>query len=126
MVQPKVASFFPDERSREEFLLVLAHGNRRTVLALVTALMGSGAAVVVTAGGRSAAIGYTLALVLYTAAAGIFANVSWRHWPARVFTLRPNWPGTGAGLRLQAVAMLALVTTGFLIAVAVSVALPGR
>lgn len=48
VVQPRVARFFPDESRREEFLLVLAHGNRRGVIAVVAGLALSAAAVMVT------------------------------------------------------------------------------
>lgn len=40
VVQPKVTRFFADPGRREEFLTVLAAGNRRSVVALISALVG--------------------------------------------------------------------------------------
>jgi hypothetical protein len=120
VVQPAVTAFLPDERRREEFLILLAHGNRWKVVGLVTALLLTGLALVVTSG-RAMAVGYTVSLVLYAAAAGIFAHVSWRHWPARVFAVPAELAGFRRRLRVQALAMLSLVGTAFVIALMVSV-----
>jgi hypothetical protein len=119
VVQPKVARFFTDQVRREEFLVTLAHGNRRPVVALICVLLVT-AAGVVSAAPHTAAIGYAVVLGLYAAAALIFANVSWRHWPARVFALPAELPGYRRRLAAQAWAMLALVGTGFLVALSVS------
>ncbi|TMC03406.1 MAG: hypothetical protein E6J41_27525 [Chloroflexi bacterium] len=62
-----------------------------------------------------------MALVLYLAAAAVFANVSWRHWPARVFALPEELAGYQRRLRLQAWTILGLVTVAFLVALSVSV-----
>jgi hypothetical protein len=115
VVQPKVARFFADERRREEFLLTLAHGNRWPVVALIVALLAT-AGGVIAASPRATAVGYTVAAVLYLAAAAIFVNVSWRHWPARVFALPEEWAGYRRRLGRQARAMLGLVGTAYLIA----------
>ncbi|WP_331767325.1 hypothetical protein [Embleya sp. NBC_00896] len=121
VVQPKVASFLPDEQRREEFLVTLAHGNRRKVVGLVAALLLTGVAVIVSSAGAKV-VGYAAALVLYAGAAGIFAHVSWRHWPARVFALPPELAGFRRRLRLLATTMLALVGAGFVVTLTVSVA----
>jgi len=121
VVQPKVTRFFADDQRREEFLLTLAHGNRRPVVALIAVLVLTAAGVAATAP-RSAAIGYGVVLVLYATAAVIFWNVSWRHWPARVFALPAELPDYRRRLARQAWAMLALVGTGFLTALTVSLA----
>lgn len=121
VVQPKVAVFFADEQRREEFLVALAHGNRRRVVALVAALLLTGLGVLAGSSGWAAA-GIAVSLGLYAVAAGVFANVSWRHWPARVFALPEELPGFQRRLRLQAASMTVLVGAGFLLALAVSVA----
>jgi hypothetical protein len=132
VVQPKVARFFgdnarreeharrEDDERREEFVTTLAHGNRWRVVALIVALLLTAVGVVLTAR-RTAAIGYGVAVVLYLAAAGIFGNVSWRHWPARVFALPDELPGYRRRLAYQAWAMLGLVGAAFLVALTVSV-----
>lgn len=119
VVQPKVDRFFPDEESREEFLVALAHGNRWRVVALMAVLLLSGVAVVVVS--PELRIGFAVSLALYGCAAAIFYNVSWRHWPARVFALPEELPGFRRRLRLQAWTMLELVGTAYLVALSVSV-----
>jgi hypothetical protein len=121
VVQPKVAKFFPDERRLEDFLLVLAHGNRWKVVGLLALITVTCVAVVITASARTVAVGYAASLVLYAAAGIVFAHVSWRHWPTRVFALPAELAGFRRRLRVQAVAMLALVGTAFVTALCVSV-----
>jgi hypothetical protein len=120
VVQPRVGRFFTDERRREAFLVVLANGNRWRVAPLAGALLLTAAAVVGTA--PRLARGYAAALVLYAVAAAIFANVSWRHWPARVFALPDELAGFQRRLRAQAWAMVGLVGTAFVVALSASVA----
>jgi hypothetical protein len=120
VVQPRVARFFPDESRREEFLLALAHGNRWRVVALVGVLMLSAVAVILT--WPRVMTGYATALVLYAAAAAVFVNVSWRHWPSRVFALPDELAGFRRRLRIQAWAMLGLVGLAFIVTLSVSVA----
>jgi hypothetical protein len=121
VVQPRVARFFTDAGRREEFLTTLAHGNRWRVVGLVAALVLTALGVIVSAP-RTVATGYAVVLVLYLAAAAIFVNVSWRHWPARVFALPSEVPGFQRALRRQAWAMCALVAAAFGTALIVSVA----
>ncbi len=120
VVQPKVATFFPDAEAREPFLLLLAHGNRWKVIGLVAVLVVTGLAVAVFSGGL-VAIGYAVALLLYAMATGIFWYVSWRHWPARVFAVSEELPGYQRRLHVLATAMLLLVAVAFLVALVVSV-----
>lgn len=119
VVQPKVARFFPDERRREEFLATLAQDNRWRVLALVGALLTTGAAGLVL-GPPGAATGLAVVLALDAVATVIFVHVSWRHWPARVFALDGELAGFRRRLRLCAATMLLLVGSGFIIAVTMS------
>jgi len=123
VVQPKVARFFTDDSRREEFLTTLAHGNRWKVVGLIAALVVTALGVIVSAR-RPVAIGYAVALVLYLGAAAIFVNVSWRHWPARVFALPAELPGFRRALRLRAWSMCVLVGAAFLTALATIVAFP--
>jgi len=120
VVQPKVALFLPDEQRREELLTTLAQGNRWKVLPLIGALMLTAAGVALTAS-ATVATGYLVALALYAAAAAVFVNVSWRHWPARVFALPEELPGFRRSLTIQARTILVLVGAAFLVALSVSV-----
>ncbi|MFI5912973.1 hypothetical protein [Dactylosporangium sp. NPDC051541] len=105
VVQPKAERFFKErgDDDYEDFLLVMAHGNRWKVVPLIAALL-------VTAG----LSGQYLAIPVYLLAAGIFANVSWRHWPARVFALPAERPAFRRRLRVQAWAMTVLAGGAFL------------
>lgn len=120
VVQPKVTRFFPDERQREEFLTILAHGNRWRVVALLATLIVTATAVLLTSPGAMVSTGYAAALVPHLAAAGVFAHVSWQHWPARVFALPAELSGYRRRLRALAWTMLGLVGTAFLAARAAS------
>ena len=112
VVQPKVARFGFDDERLEEFLTLLAQGNRWKVVPIVGALLATGAGVAALTGGgiRLTFLGVS---VLYVAAAAVFADVSWRHWPARVFALPGERPALRRGLRLRAWTMLVLVGTAF-------------
>jgi hypothetical protein len=120
VVQPRVARFFADEERREDFLVRLAHGNRWPVVGLVGVLMLSAVLVMITS--PRVLAGYAVAIALYAGAAAVFVNVSWRHWPSRVFALPEELAGFRRRLRVQAWAMLALVGAAFVIALSVSVA----
>jgi putative copper export protein len=125
VVQPKVAAFFTDDVRREEFLTVLAQGNRWRVVGLIIVLLLSGTGVVLTAP-SAAAVGFGVALALEVVAAVIFVEVSWRHWPARVFALSQEIPGFQRALRVRARCMLGLVGLAFLVALGSAVGLGVR
>lgn len=119
VVQPRVARFFRDDEQREEFLVVLANGNRWPVVALVVGLLLSGGGVAI-AGSGPVAVGFTLAVGLDLVAAGIFVDVSWRHWPARIFALPEEIPGFRRRLTARAATMTVLVGVSYVVALTVS------
>ncbi|WP_330277846.1 hypothetical protein OG205_20530 [Lentzea sp. NBC_00516] len=119
VVQPRVARFFRDDEQREEFLVVLANGNRWPVVALVVGLLFSGGGVAI-AGSGAVSVGFTLAVGLDVVAAGIFVDVSWRHWPARIFALPEEIPGFRRRLTVRAATMTVLVGVSYVVALAVS------
>jgi hypothetical protein len=119
VVQPRVERFFPDRERREEFLLLLAHGNRRPVVALIAVLLLTDLAVLL--GRPEIRLGYGIALVLYLLASALFVHVSWRHWPARVFALPEELPGFQRRLRQLAWMMLGCVGAAFLTTLSASV-----
>ena len=120
VVQPKVARFGFDDDRLEEFLTLLAQGNRWKVVPIVAALLvtGAGVAALTEGGTRVTFLGV---LLLYCAAAAVFADVSWRHWPARVFALPEERPALRRALRLRAWTMLVLVGTAFAAALVTTV-----
>lgn len=119
VVQPRVARFFRDDEQREEFLVVLANGNRWPVVALIVGLLLSGGAVAF-AGSGAMSVGYTLAVGLDLVAAGIFVDVSWRHWPARIFALPKEIPGFRRRLTMRATTMTVLIGASYVVALTVS------
>lgn len=119
VVQPRGARFFRDDEQREEFLVVLANGNRWPVVALVVGLLFSGGGVAI-AGSGAVSVGFTLAVGLDLVAAGIFVDVSWRHWPARIFALPEEIPGFRRRLTVRAAAMTVLVGVSYVVALTVS------
>jgi hypothetical protein len=125
VVQPKVAAFFADDARREEFLTVLAQGNRWRVIGLIAVLLVSGIGVVITTSTAAAVVGFAGAVGLDAVAALAFVEVSWRHWPRRVFALPEEVPGYQRALRIRARIMLVLVGTAFVIALGSAVGLGG-
>ncbi|GAA2362061.1 hypothetical protein [Dactylosporangium salmoneum] len=108
VVQPKAERFFAGRDDEyEDFLLTMAHGNRWKVVPLIAGLLVTAAL---------ARIWFVLPV--YAVAALVFANVSWRHWPARVFALPAERPAFRRSLRAQAWTMTALAGGAFLTALA--------
>jgi hypothetical protein len=110
VVQPRIHRFLPTPQAREEFLILLAQGNRWRVAPLIAFLALS-----------AAALGLIVPAVLYAVAGAVFANVSWRHWPSRLFALPEELPGYQHRLRRQAWLMLGLAGCAFVAALTVSV-----
>jgi hypothetical protein len=120
VVQPKVARFGFDDDRLEEFLTLLAQGNRWKVVPIVAALLGTAAGIAALTGGGTRLV-FLGVLLLYCAAAAVFADVSWRHWPARVFALPQERPALRRALRLRAWTMLVLVGVAFAAALVTTV-----
>jgi uncharacterized membrane protein len=122
VVQPKVARFFGNDDDRhEEFVALIAQGNRWKVVALILALGGTGIALWAMDEYDNAPAQLTKASLL-VAATVIFWYVSWRHWPRRVFALPAERPALRRQLRVLATTMTVLVGAAFVIGVGASVA----
>jgi hypothetical protein len=121
VVQPRSARFFRDDDQLEEFLTVLAHGNRWRVLAMAATLIASATALVVVCPWAGARVVYGIALALDLSATAVFVHVSWRHWPARVFALSQERPDFRRRLLMSARAIWLLVGAGFVLALVASV-----
>ncbi len=121
VVQPRSAGFFREDDQLEEFLTVLAHGNRWRVLAMAATLIASASAIIVVCPWSGSRVVYGIALVLDVAATAVFVHVSWRHWPARVFALAQERPDFRRKLRMSARAIWLLVGAGFVLTLVASV-----
>lgn len=121
VVQPRSARFFRDDDQLEEFLTVLAQGNRWRVLVMAATLIAGAAAIIVVCPWSGARVVYGIALALDVAATAVFVHVSWRHWPARVFALPEERPVFRRRLLMSARAIWLLVGTGFVLVLAAGV-----
>jgi hypothetical protein len=122
VAQPRAARFFgSDDDAYEEFLVTLGAGNRRPVLAIITAVAGSGMLIMLVA--DVSPVLMVVELVLLGVAAAVFASVSWRLWPRRVFAIPAERPRHREVLRRHALAMVGLVGAAFTLAV-VAIATP--
>lgn len=119
VVQPRAARFFTGDDALEEFLTVLGSGNRRPVVAIIAGLLVSGVLLAATQTWTPArASMFAAEGVALLAATAVFARVSWRLWPRRVFALPEERPAHRAALRRHAMAMVGLVGAAFVLAVA--------
>lgn len=121
IVQPRLAGMVGGDPARvEEAQRELAAGNRWPVVGMITMLWLSGAGLaalgvpVATTAWWAAVVGKAL---LLAAATVLFWWVSWRAWPRRVFALPDELPGLQRRFRLVALAMAALVGSGFVLGV---------
>jgi uncharacterized membrane protein len=122
VVQPKAARFFAgDDDRHEEFVALIAQGNRWKVIVLIVALAGSGAVLWAMDDFEHTAVHLVKAGLLAFATA-IFWYVSWRHWPRRVFALPEERPAMRRQLRMLASTMTVLVGAAFVIGVSATVA----
>src|SRR3954447_20911719 len=119
IVQPRARRFLGGADRYEAFAVSLAAGARHGVLALIALLAASGAglvAVEVSGADDPGALWTVLAAVkavLLVAAAALFAHVSWRQWPARLFALPAELEALQARFRASALALSALVAAAF-------------
>ncbi|HEY1275333.1 MAG TPA: hypothetical protein VGF25_10500 [Thermoleophilaceae bacterium] len=121
VVQPRAARFFGDSpRERERFAVALAAGARRPVLAAVALLAASGLGLVLLEDDRGTGWWVLVALkaALLAAAAALFAYVSWRLWPARLFATGDELPSHRRRFYSVAVALTAIVALEFVLGAA--------
>ena len=111
VVQPRAARFLGDERRSEGFAATLAAGARWKVIGLIAVLAASGIALVLLTGDRSGGWWALVVVksVLLVAALALFANVSWRLWPARLFAPDSELPAVRRSFRRSAWALTAIV-----------------
>jgi uncharacterized membrane protein len=122
VVQPRAARFLEEERRREAFAATLAAGARYGVLAVIAVLALSGGALVLVGAdeGRDdawwALIGLKVALLALATA--VFARVSWRLWPQRLFAGPDELPGVRRRFLRAAYVLTAAVAVAIVAGVA--------
>lgn len=98
VVQPRAERFLGGAPRYEGFAVTLAAGARWKVLGLCAGLLASGVgliAIQLSAHGGASTLWYLLVAVkavLLVSAVALFAHVSWRLWPARLFALESELP----------------------------------
>jgi hypothetical protein len=124
VVQPRAARLLGPERY-EQFAAVVADGARWAVLGMcgVLAATGFGLVAVALAAGHPGPGWLALATaktVVLCAALTVFAHVSWRLWPRRVFALPRELPALHRAFRRAALTLVALVGAELVLGVAAS------
>ena len=122
VVQPRSRRFLGDEETREGFAATLASGARYPVLALIAVIAISGGALAAIGGDGGRSEGWWALVAIkggvLVAALAVFAWVTWRLWPARIF----SGPGEREAVRRRfaaaAATLLGLVAIGTLLGVA--------
>ena len=127
VVDGKAFAFFPDRREYERYSTHLAHGMRYLVTAglLTTGLTGFALMGLRWTSSNGAWLGLMAAkAAVWLAAGGLFAYVSWVHWPWRSLAAPDEMPGYRREGVLLACGMVALSGTGFLLGQACRLAYP--
>lgn len=112
VVQPRAAQFLADDRELEGFAATLAAGARYAVLGVMAVVLLSGVVLVAAQADGQTAGWWALVGVktgLLAVALGLFANVSWRLWPARLFAAPEELPALRRRFRLAAYVLAGLV-----------------
>lgn len=124
IVQPRATRFLGgDDGALEAFLTELGAGNRRPVIVLVAAALATGAALPFLREASTAhAVMYVGEAVCFVAAFAVFARVSWRLWPQRLFALPEERPRHRRAFYQHAATIVVLVAAAFALS-AVNVAL---
>ena len=114
VVQPRAVAALDDP---EPLYVALAAGARWKVIAMVGVLAASGAGLILAEDDPSSAWVVLVAIktVLLIAALSLFAHVSWRMWPARLFALPDELPAHRRRFRIVALALTVLVSTAFVL-----------
>lgn len=127
VIDGKAFAYFADRREYERFSTHLAHGMRYLVTAglLTTGLTGFALAGLRWASGNDTWASLMAAkVVAWLLACGLFAYVSWVHWPWRSLAAPAEMPGYRREGVWLACGMVALSGTGFLLGQACRLAYP--
>jgi uncharacterized membrane protein len=117
----RARAYFPAAADFEDFTTAISHGARRPVIAALGVVALSGVALLLLARGSHSSAWWAFIsakAVLFLAIIGLFAYISWRMWPARVFATARELPGTQR--RFRRVAWLMLVLAGLSMALGVA------
>ena len=127
VVDSKVFTYFPDRADYERFSTHLAHGMRYMVVAGLLTCGLSGFALMGLRWDTANAtwVGLMVAKVLvWLAACGLFAYVSWVHWPWRSLAAPEEFAGYRRQGIVLAAGMVVLSGTGFALGQACRLAYP--
>jgi uncharacterized membrane protein len=121
VLYPRARAFFERDEDFEGILVAMAHGARWKVIAALGAIAATGAVLLWTRREHAGSPGWTAVIfakcVVFLAAATLFAIVSWKLWPARVFASPKDLPRIRRLFRAVAFTMLALASTSLALGV---------
>jgi len=124
VVQARVRALFDDPVRAEEVAVFMAAGARWKVIGVMAILAATGGGLALV-GGRGHSTWWQIAIgtkgVLLVVAAAVFAWVSWRLWPARVFALPEEVPGWQRRFQIVGATLLGLVSAEFVLGIAAHV-----
>jgi uncharacterized membrane protein len=114
VVQPRAAATLDDP---EALAVALAAGARWKVIAMCAVLAASGVGLIAIEDDPASAwvVLVSLKTALLIAALALFAHVSWRMWPARLFALPGELPAHRRRFRVVALTLTALVGAAFVL-----------
>src|SRR3712207_363939 len=114
VVQPRAAATLDDP---EPLFVALAAGARWKVIAMVAVLAASGGGLIAIKDDATTAWAVLVALkaLLLIAALALFAHVSWRMWPARLFALPAELPRHRRRFRTVALTLTGMVGVAFVL-----------
>lgn len=114
VVQPRAAATLDDP---EPLFVALAAGARWKVIAMVAVLALSGGGLILTEDDATTTWSVLVALkaLLLIGALALFAHVSWRMWPARLFAIPEELPDHRRRFRVLAMTLTAMVGLAFVL-----------
>jgi hypothetical protein len=121
IVQPRATEYFGTPERYEPFAATLAAGARWKVVGMAAALALSGGGLVAVQVARAedpSALWIALVVakgLLLLAAVALFAHVSWRLWPRRIFASRAELPAVQLHFRTIALMLTAIVGLAFVL-----------
>lgn len=121
ILQPRARHYFLKDREYEDFLATVSHGARWLMLTTLGVIGSSGVLLTLAHAPRpiSAAWAVVIGLkgMLFVGAVGLFAHVSWRLWPARVFATVSELPRVRRVFFRAAVVMITVVVVSMVLGV---------
>jgi len=120
-LHPRAHAYFKDQKEFETFIATVSHGARWKVLGALAFVAATGVGLLALRGDGPRPLEWWVYLsvkgVLWLAAVALFAHVSWRMWPARLFALPEEAPHFQRRFQRVALVMITLAAASFALGV---------